>query len=143
VFDDHSPIYRQIAERIRTDVLNGVLVGDEQVMSTNQYAAFYRINPATAAKAFQQLVDEGILYKKRGIGMFVSPRAGAHLRERHRDRFFADVVAPMAAEARALDLGGGRLGLALALCLASAALALAGAWALLRDVPIRSKTPAA
>jgi len=104
VFDDHSPIYRQIAERIRTDVLNGVLVGDEQVMSTNQYAAFYRINPATAAKAFQQLVDEGILYKKRGIGMFVSPQAGAHLRERHRDRFFADVVAPMAAEARAVGI---------------------------------------
>jgi DNA-binding transcriptional regulator YhcF (GntR family) len=104
VFDDHSPIYRQIAERIRSDVLNGVLVGDEQIMSTNQYAAFYRVNPATAAKAFQRLVDEGILYKKRGIGMFVSPRAGDHLRERHRDRFFADVVAPMVAEAQAVGI---------------------------------------
>jgi GntR family transcriptional regulator len=56
-------------------VLSGTIGGDEQVMSTNQYAAFYRINPATAAKAFQQLVDEGVLYKKRGIGMFAAPGA--------------------------------------------------------------------
>jgi DNA-binding transcriptional regulator YhcF (GntR family) len=104
VFDNRSPIYRQIAERIRADVLNGALAGDEQVMSTNQYAAFYRINPATAAKAFQELVDEGILYKRRGIGMFVSPRARAALRERHRERFFADVVDPMATEARAIGI---------------------------------------
>jgi GntR family transcriptional regulator len=104
VFDNRSPIYRQIADRIRVDVLNGVLVGDEQVMSTNQYAAFYRINPATAAKAFQELVDEGILYKKRGVGMFVDPRARDLLREQHRERFFADVVGPMAVEARAIGI---------------------------------------
>ena len=54
MFDDRSPIYRQIAERIKADVLSGALKADEQVMSTNQYAAYYRINPATAAKAFQQ-----------------------------------------------------------------------------------------
>jgi hypothetical protein len=73
VFDDRSPIYRQIADQVKADVVNGTLDGDEQVMSTNQYAAYYRINPATVAKAFQQLVDERVLYKKRGIGMFVSP----------------------------------------------------------------------
>ena len=57
-------------------MLSGTIGGDEQVMSTNQYAAFfYRINPVTAAKAFQQLVDEGVLYKKRGIGMFAAPGA--------------------------------------------------------------------
>jgi DNA-binding transcriptional regulator YhcF (GntR family) len=104
VFDDRSPIYRQIAERITADVLSGTLAADEQVMSTNQYAAFYRINPATAAKAFQHLVDEGILYKKRGIGMFVSPNAPARLRAQHRDRFFADVVEPMVAQARAIGV---------------------------------------
>jgi DNA-binding transcriptional regulator YhcF (GntR family) len=60
-FDGQLPIYHQIAERIRADVLSGALPPDQQVMSTNQYAAFYRINPATAAKAFQQLVDEGVL----------------------------------------------------------------------------------
>jgi DNA-binding transcriptional regulator YhcF (GntR family) len=103
-FDERSPIYRQIADRIKADVLNGTLEGDAQVMSTNQYASFYRINPATAAKAFQQLVDEGILYKKRGIGMFVSPDAPDLLRSQHRERFFADVVEPMVAEARAVGL---------------------------------------
>ncbi|RBQ19360.1 GntR family transcriptional regulator [Spongiactinospora rosea] len=104
MFDDRSPIYRQIADKIKTDVLNGALAGDEQVMSTNQYAAFYRINPATAAKAFQQLVDEGVLYKKRGIGMFVSPAARDLLREQRRKRFFIDVVDPMVAEAHAIGI---------------------------------------
>ncbi|HEV2782978.1 MAG TPA: GntR family transcriptional regulator [Actinophytocola sp.] len=104
MFDDRSPIYRQIADRIRADVLSGALDRDEQVMSTNQYAAFYRINPATAAKAFQQLVDEGVLYKKRGIGMFVSPTARDALRAQRRKSFFADVVDPMVAEARAIGI---------------------------------------
>jgi GntR family transcriptional regulator len=104
VFDDGSPIYRQIAERIKADILRGVLEGDEQVMSTNQYATYYRINPATAAKAFQQLVDDGLLYKRRGVGMFVSPDAPETLHRQHRARFYADVVDPMVAEARTLGL---------------------------------------
>jgi DNA-binding transcriptional regulator YhcF (GntR family) len=104
VFDDRSPIYRQIADQIKADVLSGSLEGDQQVMSTNQYAAFYRINPATAAKAFQQLVDEGILYKKRGIGMFVSPSARDALRAQRRETFFSDRVDPMVAEAMAVGV---------------------------------------
>lgn len=104
LFDDGSPIYRQIAERIRADVLSGTLEPDEQVMSTTQYAAHFRINPATAAKAFQQLVDEGVLYKRRGIGMFVSPDARSRLRAEHRGRFFEDVVDPMVAEAVAIGV---------------------------------------
>lgn len=104
VFDDRSPIYRQIASRIKADVLSGTLKGDEQVMSTNQYAAFYRINPATAAKAFQQLVDEGVLYKKRGVGMFVNPDAREMLRAQRRETFFAEVVDPMIADAKAIGI---------------------------------------
>jgi DNA-binding transcriptional regulator YhcF (GntR family) len=103
-FDDRSPIYRQIAERIVADVLSGQLQPDEQVMSTNQYAAFYRINPATAAKGFQELVDQGVLYKKRGIGMFVSPDAPEKLRSRHRTRFFAEIVDPMLDQARVIGI---------------------------------------
>jgi DNA-binding transcriptional regulator YhcF (GntR family) len=99
-FDGREPIYVQIAERIRHEVLSGALKEGDQVMSTTQYATTYRINPATAAKAFAQLVDEGVLYKKRGIGMFVSPDARARLRGQRRERFFADVVDPMLAEAR-------------------------------------------
>jgi GntR family transcriptional regulator len=105
MFDDRSPIYQQIAEKIKKDILFGELKADEQVMSTNQYAAFYRINPATAAKAFQQLTDEGYLYKRRGIGMFVSPEAREKLKTLRRQHFFADVVGPMMAEASAIGIG--------------------------------------
>jgi GntR family transcriptional regulator len=104
VFDDRSPIYRQIADQVKADVVSGNLDGDEQVMSTNQYAAYYRINPATVAKAFQQLVDEQVLYKKRGIGMFVSPTARDTLRAQRREHFFSDVVDPMVAEAKAVGI---------------------------------------
>ena len=104
MFDDRSPIYQQIADKIKKDILYGDLTADEQVMSTNQYASFYRINPATAAKAFQQLTDDGYLYKRRGIGMFVSPDAQEKLRATRRERFFSDVVRPMVAEARAVGI---------------------------------------
>ena len=99
MFDDRSPIYQQIADKIKNDILSGALQEGEQVMSTNQYASYYRINPATAAKGFHQLIDEGVLFKKRGIGMFVSPDAREALRAQRRERFFTDVVDPMVAEA--------------------------------------------
>ena len=104
MFDERSPIYQQIADQIKGQIVSGELRPDEQVMSTNQYAAFYRINPATAAKGFHQLVEEGVLYKKRGIGMFVSPDAYERLRAQRRDRFFADVVDPMVTEARLIGI---------------------------------------
>jgi DNA-binding transcriptional regulator YhcF (GntR family) len=104
VFDDRSPIYLQIADKIKEDILSGALGEDEQVMSTNQYASFYRINPATAAKGFQQLVEEGVLYKRRGIGMFVSPDARDKLRAERRERFFEQVVDAMIAEARVIGI---------------------------------------
>ncbi|WP_127497364.1 GntR family transcriptional regulator [Actinoplanes solisilvae] len=104
MFNDRSPIYLQIADGIKNDILGGSLKEDEQVMSTNQYAAFYRINPATAAKGFAQLVDEGVLYKRRGIGMFVSPDAREKLRSARRERFFAEVVEPMLDEAKRVGI---------------------------------------
>lgn len=104
MFDDKSPIYLQIADAIRNAVVTGELASDAQVMSTNQYAAFYRINPATAAKGFQLLVDQGVLYKKRGIGMFVSPDARDTLLRDRRSEFFAQRVEPMVAEADILGI---------------------------------------
>ena len=104
MFDDRSPIYQQIADQIKNDILSGALGEDEQVMSTNQYATFYRINPATAAKGFHQLIDEGVLYKRRGLGVFVSPNARERLRGQRRERFFDEVVDPMVAEARILGV---------------------------------------
>lgn len=104
MFDDRTPIYRQIADQIRNEVLTGALKPDDQVMSTTQYAEFYRINPATAAKAFQQLVDENVIYKRRGVGMFVSPDARERLQAGYRKRFFADVVDPVVTEARNIGI---------------------------------------
>lgn len=104
MFSDQTPIYRQIADQIIQDILAGRLEEKEKVMSTNQYASFYRINPATAQKAFQSLVDEGVLYKQRGIGMFVSPGAREMLRSQHRENFFNDVLLPMLEQARAIGI---------------------------------------
>lgn len=104
MFDGREPIYVQIADRIRADVVSGALEEGEQVMSTTQYATTYRINPATAAKAFAELVDEGVLHKRRGIGMFVSDGARERLVAERRERFFSDVLEPAAAEARVLGI---------------------------------------
>lgn len=104
VFDGRDPIYLQIADQIRTEILSGALGAEEQVTSTTQYATTYRINPATAARAFSELVDEGTLYKRRGVGMFVAPDARDRLLAQRRDRFFADVVDPVATEARMLGI---------------------------------------
>ena len=104
MFDGRDPLYVQIADQIRIDVLTGTLRAEEQVMSTTQYATTFRINPATAAKAFTELVDEGVLYKRRGIGMFVAPGAREQLLAEKRAAFFADVVAPVAAQAKVLGI---------------------------------------
>ena len=109
MFHGRDPIYVQIADRIRADVVEGTLFEGEHVMSTNQYAATYRINPATAAKAFAVLVDEGVLVKQRGIGMFVADGARQRLLAARRARFFDDVLAPALAEARRLGIGGDEL----------------------------------
>src|SRR5690606_17929022 len=74
-------------------------------MSTTQYATTFRINPATAQKAFAELVEEGVLYKRRGLGMFVAPGAREGLLDRRRANFFAEVVDPVATEARVLGIG--------------------------------------
>lgn len=104
MFDDRSPIYRQIADQIRRDVVTGLLAEEDQVMSTTQYATFHRINPATAAKAFAELVDEGVLYKRRGVGMFVAPGAAARLLAERRAGFVVRVVVPLVDEAQRLGL---------------------------------------
>jgi DNA-binding transcriptional regulator YhcF (GntR family) len=104
VFDGREPIYLQIADQIRTEILSGSLGEEDQVMSTTQYATAYRINPATAAKAFGELVEEGTLYKRRGVGMFVAPEARERLLAERRERFFADVVDPVAVEAQMLGV---------------------------------------
>ncbi len=103
-FDDRTPIYQQIADRVRLAILAGDLAEGEQVMSTTQYATTYRINPATAAKAMALLVDEDLLHKRRGLGMFVSPGARERLRTRRRATFWDESLAPVLQEAAALGI---------------------------------------
>jgi GntR family transcriptional regulator len=109
MFDSREPIYRQIADQIREDIVSGALMEEEQVMSTTQYAANFRINPATAAKAFAELVEEGVLYKKRGLGMFVTTGARERLLSERRERFFGEVLAPAVEEARRIGIPVSRI----------------------------------
>ncbi|MGW0507327.1 GntR family transcriptional regulator [Micromonospora sp. NPDC003241] len=104
VMEDGRPIFLQIAELLENSILDGTLAEEEQVPSTNELAAFHRINPATAAKGVNKLVDDGTLYKKRGIGMFVSSGARTTLRGRRRDEFARQYVQPLVAEARKLGI---------------------------------------
>jgi GntR family transcriptional regulator len=97
-------IFLQIAERIEDSILQKALEEEEQAPSTNQLAALYRINPATAAKGINILVDEGILYKRRGIGMFVTSGAGGKIRQKRRGIFTARFVQPMITEAKRLGI---------------------------------------
>lgn len=102
--DDGRPLFLQIAEQIEGSIIDGTLPEESQVPSTNELAAFHRINPATAAKGVNQLVADGILYKRRGIGMFVATGARAQLLDRRRDDFARQYLAPLLAEAAKLGI---------------------------------------
>lgn len=104
VIDDNRPIFVQIAERIENDILDGELPEESQVPSTNQFASFYQINPATAAKGVNLLVDQGILYKKRGVGMFVASGAREKLMQKRREQFYEQYIVAMMREARKLGI---------------------------------------
>jgi GntR family transcriptional regulator len=109
VVDETRPIFVQIAEGIENDILAGVLAEETQVPSTNEFATFYRINPATAGKGVNLLVDAGILYKKRGIGMFVAEGARDRLTEARRETFQSEFVRPLVAEAAKLGISSSQL----------------------------------
>ncbi|AEF40051.1 GntR family transcriptional regulator [Hoyosella subflava] len=102
--DDGRPLFQQIAEMVENSIIDGTLAEEEQAPSTNELAAFNRINPATAAKGLNQLVADGILYKKRGIGMFVAAGARDQLRRRRQERFARQYVEPLITEARKLGI---------------------------------------
>jgi DNA-binding transcriptional regulator YhcF (GntR family) len=104
LIDDGRPIFLQISERIEDDIIEGGLPEESQVPSTNQFAAFYKINPATAAKGVNLLVDEGILYKKRGIGMFVAEGAREKVMNKRKEQFFEQYVVTMVHEAKKLGI---------------------------------------
>ncbi|WP_394938598.1 GntR family transcriptional regulator [Psychromicrobium sp. YIM B11713] len=104
MIDNDKPIFLQIAELIENEIVEGTFAEETQVPSTNEFAAFHRINPATAAKGVNLLVDDGILYKRRGIGMFVATGARDTLIARRREEFYQQFVQPLRVEARKLGI---------------------------------------
>jgi GntR family transcriptional regulator len=107
--DEGAPLFVQIAERLADEVADGGLAEGEQVPSTNELAAYYRINPATAAKGIAMLTEDGLLEKRRGIGMFVATGARTRLLAERRKRFAERYVEPLVAEASRLGIDANEL----------------------------------
>jgi GntR family transcriptional regulator len=104
ILNQEKSIYIQISEMIENDILRDVLLEDERVPSTNELAKLYAINPATAAKGINILVDAGILYKKRGIGMFVSDGAKEVIRTKRKAQLYENYVSEIVNEAKTLGI---------------------------------------
>jgi len=104
-FSDEKSIYLQIAESIEDDIIKGVIEEETQVPSTNQMAVIYKINPATAGKGINLLVDKGILYKRRGIGMFVAAGARKKILEERKNSFYSNYIVTLLEEAKKLGIG--------------------------------------
>src|ERR1700677_2200674 len=102
--DEGTPLFAQVAERLAADIADGGLAEGERVPSTNELAAFYRINPATAAKGINVLADDGLLEKRRGIGMFVAAGARQRLLARRRAEFTERYLDPLLSEAARLGI---------------------------------------
>lgn len=102
--DEGAPLFVQIAERLADDVAAGTLAEGDRVPSTNELVAYYRINPATAAKGIAVLSDKGLLEKRRGVGMFVAAGARDRLLTERRQRFAKRYVEPLFAEATRLGI---------------------------------------
>lgn len=97
-------IYLQISEMIENDILRDILLEEERVPSTNELARLYTINPATAAKGINILVESGVLYKKRGIGMFVSKGAKEKIMTQRKEQFYDHYIKTLIAEAQRLGI---------------------------------------
>ena len=105
MIEEGRALFLQVAESVEDSIIDGSLAPEAQAPSTNELAAFYRINPATAAKGIAMLTDKGVLYKRRGIGMFVAPGARDLLLAERRSAFADRFVDPLLTEARKLGLG--------------------------------------
>lgn len=103
-FKDERPIFIQIAEGIEDAILSGAFPEESQIPSTTEISVSYKINPATALKGINILVDTGVIYKKRGIGMFVSTGAINKLTEKRKEQFFENYITKLISEAKRLKI---------------------------------------
>ena len=107
--DEGTPLFTQVADRLAAEIADGGLAEGDRVPSTNELAAYYRINPATAARGINLLADEGLLEKRRGIGMFVAAGARQRLLGQRREQFTERFLRPLLTEATRLGIDAGEL----------------------------------
>ncbi len=107
--DSMKPIYMQVAEWLEGEILSGNIKEEERIYSQYQLAEMFNINPATAAKGLNILADDNVVYKKRGLGMFVSPKATEIVRKYRQNRILKQLVFDLVLEANRLDVGEDRL----------------------------------
>lgn len=104
LLQEDKPIYLQVREQIEDLIIKKQLQAGDQAPSTNQLVNFYKINHATVSKGINQLVEDGILFKKRGIGMFVAEGAREQLLEKRRQMFVEDYIVTLVQEAKKLEI---------------------------------------
>ena len=103
-FGSELPIYQQITRSIEDDIVLGVLPEEGQIPSTTEISVGYKVNPATVAKGYNLLVEQGILYKRRGVGMFVKEGAREILLAKRREDFYGTYVSALLKEAEKLQI---------------------------------------
>ena len=108
-WNDSQPIYRQLRERVAAMILDGTLREGEALPSVRQVSAECRVNPITVLKAYQELVDEGLVEKRRGVGMFVASGASTRLLSRERERFLNETWPEIQDTIRRLGLNAAAL----------------------------------
>ena len=104
-FNGEKPIFQQIAEGLEDGILSGAFPEEGQIPSITEFSVLYKINPATALKGINLLVEEGVVYKKRGVGMFVAQGAAERLRVKRKEGLSERFVASLVAEAKRLGIG--------------------------------------
>lgn len=104
-----KPIFLQFAEELEDNILKGIFQEETQIPSTTEVAIKFKINPATANRGVNLLVDEGIIYKKRGIGMFVSVGAREKITAKRRNAFYESFILSLLEEAKKLKMTKGEI----------------------------------
>ena len=107
--DSMKPIYVQIAEWLEVEILNNHIKEEERIYSQYQLADMFTINPATAAKGLNILADEKIVYKKRGLGMFVAPNAKQFIQSKRKNQILGTMIKELVIEAKRLDVSESEL----------------------------------
>ncbi|GMV30666.1 MAG: GntR family transcriptional regulator [Rhodanobacteraceae bacterium] len=108
-WNDNTPIYRQLRDRVVAMILDGVLNEGDALPSVRQVAADFQLNPITVSKAYQELVDEQLVEKRRGLGMYVNEGARDVLLKNERERFLREEWPALYARLKRLGLDVERL----------------------------------